>query len=106
MSLTFGPSKKMRLTTKFLRANPFAGRNRPLAQKARAVFAQLRNTSPKGLAYALFQDGNDFVHVFLNLQADASAPLTELPTFKTFENGIVERCEVPPNVTRLAAQLV
>jgi len=36
----------------------------------------------------------------------ASTPVTELPTFKTFENGIVERCEVPPNVTRLAAQLV
>jgi hypothetical protein len=73
---------------------------------SRAVFAQLRDTSPKGVAYALFRDGNDFVHVFLNLQADGSAAVTELPTFKTFENGIVERCEVAPNVTRLAAQLV
>jgi hypothetical protein len=35
---------------------------------SRAVFTQLRNTSPEGVAYAL------------------SAPVTELPSFWTFEN--------------------
>lgn len=73
---------------------------------SRAVFAQLRSAPPEGVAYALFRDGNEFIHVFLNLKADEAAPVTELPAFKTFEKGVVERCEVPPNVTRLAAQLV
>jgi hypothetical protein len=70
------------------------------------VFAQLRNAAPKDLAYALFRDGNEFVHVFLNLKADESAPVTELPAFKAFQKRIEERCEVPPQATRLATQLV
>jgi hypothetical protein len=73
---------------------------------SRAVFAQLRNASPKGVAYALFRDGNGFVHVFLNLKEDESAPVTALPAFKAFEQGIAERCEVLPKATRLAVQLV
>ena len=73
---------------------------------SRAVFAQLRSAPPEGVSYALFRDGNDFIHVFVNLQADESAPVTELPAFKAFEKGMVERCEVLPNATRLAAQLV
>lgn len=73
---------------------------------SRAVFAQLRTAPPDGVAYALFRDGNEFIHVFLNLKADDSAPVTELPAFKTFQGAIVDRCEVPPNATRLAVQLV
>jgi hypothetical protein len=72
----------------------------------RAVFAQLRSAPPEGVAYALFRAGDEFTHVFLNLNADESAPVTELPAFKTFAKGIVERCEAPPNVTRLAVKLV
>jgi hypothetical protein len=71
-----------------------------------AVFAQLRSTLPEGVAYALLRDGNEFIHVFLNLRADESASVTELPAFKAFENGIAGRCDVPPKVTRLAARLV
>ncbi len=73
---------------------------------SRAVFAQLHDTTPEGVAYALFREGHEFIHVFVNLQADISAPVTDLPAFKTFENGIAERCEVPPKVVRVAAQLV
>jgi hypothetical protein len=73
---------------------------------SRGVFAQLRSAPPQGVAYALFRDGNEFIHVFLNLRADESGPLTDLPAFKTFEKGVVERCEVPPKPTRLTAQLV
>jgi hypothetical protein len=73
---------------------------------SRAVFEQLRSVSAEGVAYALFLDNNEFIHVFLNLKADESAPVTELPAFKMFEKGIVERCEVPPKATRLAAKLV
>jgi hypothetical protein len=73
---------------------------------SRAVFAQLRDASSEGVAYALFRDGNEFVHVFLNLKEDESAPVTALPAFKAFEEGIAGRCEVPPKATRLAVQLV
>jgi len=73
---------------------------------SRAVFARLHATPPAGVAYALFQDGNEFTHVFLNLKADESAPVTDLPVFKAFETGILERCEVPPKATRVAANLV
>lgn len=73
---------------------------------SRAVFAQLREAPPDGVAYALFRDGDEFIHVFLNLKEDESAPVTELPTFKAFERGVVERCDVPPKATRLAVQLV
>jgi len=73
---------------------------------SRAVFAQLRNASSEGIAYALFRDGNEFVHVFLNLKEDESAPVTALPAFKAFEEGIADRCEVSPKATRLVVQLV
>jgi len=73
---------------------------------SRAVFAQLRDGSSKGVAYALFRDGNEFVHVFLNLKEDESAPVTAMPAFKAFEQGIAERCEVPPKATRLTVQLI
>jgi hypothetical protein len=73
---------------------------------SRAVFAQLRKAPPDGVAYALFRDGNEFIHVFLNLKEDESAPVTGLPAFKAFEEGVTERCEVPPKATRLAVELV
>jgi hypothetical protein len=73
---------------------------------SRAVFAELRSASPEGVAYALFRDGNEFIHVFLNLTEDESAPVTALPAFKAFEEGIADRCDVPPKATRLAVQLV
>lgn len=73
---------------------------------SRAVFAQLRGAPPTDVAYALLRDGNDFIHVFLNLKADEGAPVTELPAFKTFTKDIAERCVVPPQATRLAAHLV
>ena len=37
---------------------------------------------------------------------DESAPVTGLPAFKAFQDGIAERCEVQPSATRLAVQLV
>ncbi len=73
---------------------------------SRAVFTQLHSARPEGVAYALFRDGSDFIHVFLNLKDDESAPLTDLAAFKTFQKGIAERHTAPPEVTRIAAQLV
>ena len=73
---------------------------------ARAAFAELRAAAPEQVAYLLFRDGLDFVHLFINVQADNSDPVTELPTFKAFAKGIVGRCEAPPQQTRLAVHLV
>ena len=73
---------------------------------SRAVFAQLRSAPPEGVAYALLRDGNEFIHVFLNLKADDAAPVTELSAFKAFQQDIKERFAVEPNVTRLTAALV
>ncbi len=51
---------------------------------SRAVFRELRTTSPDHLAYALFRDGLDFVHLFVNARTDDSSALTELPSFKAY----------------------
>jgi hypothetical protein len=54
---------------------------------SRAVFAQLRSAPPERAVYALFRDGNEFIHVFLNLKAAESARVTDLAAFKAFEKG-------------------
>jgi hypothetical protein len=73
---------------------------------ARAVFTQLHESAPKDLAYALLRHGNEFTHVFLNLKEDEAATLTELPQFLKFQKDIAERCEIAPQVTRVAAELI
>lgn len=44
-----------------------------------AVFSELKITKPEHVAYAVFRDGADFVHLFVNLREDDSAAVTELP---------------------------
>jgi hypothetical protein len=73
---------------------------------ARAVFAELRAAAPDHVAYALFRDGADFVHLFINFQADDSSPVTELSSFKAYAKDVVERCEAPPEPTRLSLRLL
>ena len=73
---------------------------------SRAVFAELRARAPRNVAYALFRDGSAFVHLFVNLESEDSAVLTELPSFKAFAADSAERHEAPPEVTRLDLQLV
>ncbi len=74
----------------------------------RAVFAELRGQTPGEVAYAVFKgrDGVSFVHLFVNLAADDSDAVTELPAFKKFQAGIAERCEAKPEVIRLALDLI
>jgi hypothetical protein len=75
---------------------------------SRAVFSELHEKKPAGIAYGLFKepDGVSFVHVFLNLTDDSSDAVTELPTFKAFERSIRERCATPPAPMRLSVDLV
>jgi hypothetical protein len=73
---------------------------------ARAVHKELRATAPSGVAYLLFRNGVDFVHLFVNAKEDAAEPLTELPSFKTYIANILQRCEAPPEQTRLSLTLL
>jgi quinol monooxygenase YgiN len=73
---------------------------------ARAVHKELRATAPSGVAYLLFRNAVDFVHLFVNAQEDAAEALTELPSFKTYIANIQERCEAPPDQTRLSLTLL
>ncbi|MCW5692756.1 MAG: hypothetical protein KIT48_10345 [Pseudolabrys sp.] len=75
---------------------------------SRAVFSELHEKKPAGIAYGLFKepDGVSFVHVFINLADDNSDAVTELPTFKAFEKTIRERCATPPTPARVSAELI
>ncbi len=69
----------------------------------RAVYAELRRTRPDGLRYATFQldDGVSFVHVSATDTEDGRNPLSELESFRRFQERINERCDEPPVVTEL-----
>lgn len=84
------------------------GRTAENESLSRAVFTELHEKRPSGVAYGLFKeaDGVSFVHLFVNLAEDSSAAVTELPTFKAFEKAIGERCEEPPKPMRLSLDLV
>lgn len=73
---------------------------------ARAVFTELRAAAPAHVAYALFRDGVNFVHLFVNTEADDSSPLTELKSFKAYAKDVVARCEAPPEQIRLGLRLL
>jgi hypothetical protein len=73
---------------------------------SRAVFDELRTAAPKGIAYALFRDGLDFVHVFINAKADDSNPLTDLPAFKAYAKDVISRCQEPPAQNRMSMRLL
>ena len=73
---------------------------------ARTVFAELEATAPEGIVYALFREGTEFVHLFVNLAEDSSDALTEMPSFKAYARDMAERFEAPPEVTRLGLRLL
>jgi hypothetical protein len=73
---------------------------------ARAVFAELRSKAPDHVAYVLFRNGAEFVHLLVNAREDDSSAVTELPSFKAYMKDVVERCEAPPEPMRLSLQLL
>ena len=73
---------------------------------ASAVFKEIRRDGPADVVYAVFQDGLEFVHLFVNVRTDSAEVLTELPSFKTYLQDLQARCEAPPEVTRLTLDLV
>lgn len=73
---------------------------------SRAVFAELKKERPKDVIYSLFRNGDEFVHLFVNLATTDASPVTELPTFKAFQKDSQVRFTAPPEVTRLDINLV
>ncbi len=73
---------------------------------ARAVHAELRAAAPTGLAYLLFRDNTEFVHLFVNTHEDDAEPVTSLPAFKAYAADIQGRCQAPPEQTRLSVTLL
>jgi hypothetical protein len=80
-----------------------AGENEALS---RAVFAELKASSPAHVTYALFRNGLDFVHLFVNTATEDASPLTELDAFKAYSKDVADRCEAPPEVTHFALTLL
>ena len=73
---------------------------------SKAVFADLKASAPDRVGYALFRNGLEFVHLFVNLKDDDSSPVTELPSFKAYVRDIDKRCEATPQATRLSLQVL
>ena len=69
-----------------------------------AVFNELRARAPEGLRYASYRlaDRVTFVHI-ATLETPNQNPLTALPSFKTFQEQLKNRCIEPPVVTELPA---
>ena len=67
----------------------------------RAVYEELQQTQPADMRYATFRlaDGVSFVHI--NFNAGAAGVLTELSSFKAFQEGIADRCVEGPTVSEL-----
>jgi hypothetical protein len=65
----------------------------------RGVYAELHEKKPAGLRYATFQldDGVSFVHLARH-EHDDTRLLTELESFKRFQENLGERCEEQPVV--------
>jgi hypothetical protein len=69
----------------------------------REVYAELHETRPDGLRYATFRadDGVGFVHLAVNEADEGPSPLTTVPAFRRFQEGIRERCAEPPVAVEL-----
>ena len=82
------------------------GRAEENAELVRAVYAELAERCPPGFRYTTYlaDDGVTFVHLAFTDDAHA-APLPELPAFRRFTDAIAERCDEPPQTTRLPQQI-
>jgi hypothetical protein len=65
---------------------------------SRAVYDALKRVRPTGVHYATFKlaDGVGFVHLVSYDEGVSNTALTSLPEFKSFSEGVKERCVEPP----------
>jgi hypothetical protein len=82
------------------------GRAEENAELVRAVYAELAERQPPGFRYATFvlEDALTFVHLAIT-EGDHAAPLPQLAAFQRFVEDIGERCDEPPQTTRLATRI-
>jgi hypothetical protein len=70
----------------------------------RAVYEELRDTTPEGLRYATFRlpDGVSFVHFALEaISGDEPSRLSTVDAFRRFQENIADRLEEGPVVSPL-----
>jgi hypothetical protein len=67
----------------------------------RAVYAELGEAKPTGFSYSTFklEDGVSFVHI-AHLADGAKPPLSGIKAFQEFQQGVKDRCEELPIVTK------
>ena len=71
----------------------------------RAVFVELESKEYQPFSYAVFRNGDDFLHLFLNFAEDDASGLTELASFKRFSETGAERWIAPPETIRVGMEL-
>lgn len=71
-----------------------------------AVFKELKAKAPAHVTYALFKNGLDFVHLFVNTKDDDASVLVELDSFKAYSKEVGERTTAPPEIMRLDCALL
>jgi hypothetical protein len=67
------------------------------------VYEELRRNSPPGFRYATFKqpDNCTFIHLVSVEAENANMPLSQSDSFKAFQAGLKDRCEVQPVATEL-----
>ena len=76
------------------------------AELVRALYEELTAVGPPGFRYTTFvhDDGVTFTHIAFT-EDGHEAPLPGLAAFQRFTAEIAERCEEPPQTTRLSEQV-
>src|SRR5205814_8191305 len=67
---------------------------------SRAVFAELKAKAPGRIGYAVFRQGEDFLHLFVNFDGVDAGMLVDLAKFKAFSQGGPERWTAEPDIQR------
>jgi len=67
---------------------------------SRAVFSELRAKAPDSIGYAVFRQGQDFLHLFVNFDGVDAGMLVDLPKFKAFSQGGPDRWTAEPDIQR------
>ena len=67
---------------------------------SKAVFAELKTKAPEGIGYAVFRQGEDFLHLFVNFEGVDAGMLVDLPKFKAFSEGGPDRWTAEPDIQR------